>query len=251
MPSDSDYRFDFREGQLALNVKYYKSWPLPTGQAKRRLARLEKEDSRHADSLRSCAYEIAQQDWWENTAEWVKEEGYGRIYCDGRSGGWLVFRDIDRQSIEDYLRTLSEPCVFCREPRGAHGPEGKCLFDATTYADSDGSFPNDETVKDARAQLDAISALLNRVSESVEQASEHYKIVLTERVDEVWNERLYLQEAERQSRIRRRVQSRALRLANTLLNGRTPDKRRAAEAKLRDLYAKNPWLGKRSVGEKK
>ena len=78
---------DRYRGKIAINVKYHRE-PKLSVDTMEKLTRL---DGAVRDQVIRFAEEAVKDSWWATMQERSVDLGLGKLWAEGRSGGWLVF----------------------------------------------------------------------------------------------------------------------------------------------------------------
>lgn len=160
---------EIHRGKIALNVKVHSPYQLK----KNTLEALSKLSKKQQEKILQFAEENVRENWWASMREFAKELDLGDIWCDGRSGGWLVF-DMTYEKIVELIEESERECKHCKESY-PHHLEGKCPFQATTFeATNTGPFETWEALRKFAAVVqESLKTVVNDLDPEVQFLLEH------------------------------------------------------------------------------
>lgn len=91
---------EYHNGKLAINVKDH------------RIYAQDPPFEIYSQKDLQTAYEDCKEAFWTHYAPKVAEKyGYGKVFSEGRSGGWLVVEKSPRLRLQDYLNDEQSPTL--------------------------------------------------------------------------------------------------------------------------------------------
>lgn len=129
------------------------------------------------------AWDQAASDWWEWAIERARDQGLGRVYSNGASGGYLCLSDYTESTLDGYAEDLEgeQVCDNCGDTFSTHAHR-KCSYGPTRYAHR----PNQSPHLSSCGELLRVKRFLLAMSRSVDPS--FYVQLLEGSVDALWEE---------------------------------------------------------------
>lgn len=177
---DVSYEFDchgrgYGSTHLAVNVKCH-AYPQLTGKHHDMLDELRKTQPKIEDKLRERAWSDTVDTWWVWAHERADHYSVGRIFCEGRQGGWLILDEWSPSKVEEWLDEREDRCAHCDDYASEH-VAGQCLFGSTEYT------PTPKVPRGNKERLDEIAAFFAEIENSVAGAGENLQYNLEQLIE--------------------------------------------------------------------
>lgn len=152
----------------------------------RKLNRLYAVNWTNAQAVDQNVWEDFTESWWDRFRTDAVDEGLGKVYSAGRSGGWLVLNDYPESRLERLLELVRIPCQACDKTFSTHvGLKCQCLFSSTSFTDPDDT--DFDELQNAADTLVRVANFLKKCEDDVgEYSTPDYVHTLKYVIDGLW-----------------------------------------------------------------